>query len=75
MRNALLCKMVDNLHYWLAGKESKHTVTDFMLFRERYQGKEMAVPMSPVKERKGAKIDEKLLTQLFLASAKTEKAN
>lgn len=68
MRNAQLCKMVNDLHHWLAGKESPHKTIDFMLFTDRYVRQEEEEAKEG--EHKGAKIDPKLLTQLFLISAR-----
>lgn len=68
MRNALLCKLVDDLHFWLAGSTSPRTALDFMLFSGDAAKSKPEGPPEP--KPKGARIDAKLLTNLFLVSAK-----
>ncbi len=73
MRNALLCMLVDKLHYWLGGKKSPHTMVDFLPFTDLSAAPESKAEPEPEPEqepeRKGARISAELLTQLFLVSA------
>lgn len=67
-RNALLCKLVSDFNYWMAGQKSPHKLLDFTLGRPEQSEQE-----PPAEERRGAKISEELLTQLFLVSAQPSK--
>lgn len=79
VRNGLLCKIVSDFQYWLAGEKSPHEVTTFTIMQHERKAKEEAKrkreakleePAAEQQEgKRRAEISSELLTQLFLASA------
>jgi hypothetical protein len=72
IRIAQLCKAVVDFHYSIGGSKNPHQLADYVLFKNEslVDHEEVVVSSKPEdKPRKGARVSQELLTQLFLASA------